>query len=85
MDQTAPKGPNLSEIFSPARKERARAWFEHLRDQICTALEAIEDEADVGHIFYGSITDSSTDSYAGKDSDYMTGTLAVRQLRGPGS
>jgi coproporphyrinogen III oxidase len=46
MDQTAPKGPNLSEIFSPARKERARAWFEHLRDQICTALEAIEDEAE---------------------------------------
>ena len=22
-----------------ARKDRARAWFEHLRDDICTALE----------------------------------------------
>ncbi len=40
MDQTA-----LSETFSPARKERARLWFEHLRDEICAALEAIEDDA----------------------------------------
>jgi coproporphyrinogen III oxidase len=28
-----------------ARKERARAWFEDLRDQICSAFEALEDEA----------------------------------------
>ena len=28
-----------------ARKARARAWFESLRDQICTALERIEDDA----------------------------------------
>ncbi|KRE02226.1 coproporphyrinogen III oxidase [Bosea sp. Root381] len=28
-----------------AMKPRARAWFETLRDRICTALEAIEDEA----------------------------------------
>jgi coproporphyrinogen III oxidase len=25
-----------------ARKDRARAWFEHLRDDICAALEAVE-------------------------------------------
>jgi len=46
MDQNAPKEPNLPETFSPARQERARLWFEHLRDQICAALETIEDEAD---------------------------------------
>jgi len=28
-----------------ARKTRARAWFERLRDDICATLEAIEDEA----------------------------------------
>jgi coproporphyrinogen III oxidase len=28
-----------------ARKERARAWFETLRDDICHALEGLEDEA----------------------------------------
>ena len=46
MEQNAPKGPNLPEAFSPARKERARLWFEHLRDQLCAALETIDDEAD---------------------------------------
>ena len=30
----------------PARQARARAWFERLRDEICLALEALEDEAD---------------------------------------
>jgi len=29
-----------------ARKGRARAWFENLQDGICSALEAIEDEAE---------------------------------------
>jgi coproporphyrinogen III oxidase len=29
-----------------ARKAKARAWFETLRDQICASLEAIEDEVD---------------------------------------
>ena len=28
------------------RQERARAWFEALRDEICAAFEAIEDEAE---------------------------------------
>ena len=46
MDQKTPKEPSPLDTFSPARKERARAWFEHLRDQICGALEAVEDAAD---------------------------------------
>jgi coproporphyrinogen III oxidase len=46
MDQTAAKESSLSEPFSPARKERARLWFEHLRDELCAALERIEDEAE---------------------------------------
>ena len=46
MDQSAPNEPNPSESFSPARKERARLWFEHLRDEFCAALEAIEDKAE---------------------------------------
>src|SRR5690349_9985584 len=28
-----------------ARKTRARAWFETLREELCAAFEAIEDEA----------------------------------------
>jgi coproporphyrinogen III oxidase len=31
-----------------ARKTRARAWFEHLRDDICTAFEALEDALPAG-------------------------------------
>jgi len=46
MDQTAANEPTPSDSFSPARKERARLWFEHLRDEICAALKAIEDEAE---------------------------------------
>src|SRR5262245_27865148 len=46
MDQKASKEPRPPELFSPARKERARLWFEHLRDEICAALEAVEDAAE---------------------------------------
>jgi coproporphyrinogen III oxidase len=31
-----------------ARKTRARAWFEHLRDDLCAALEALEDALPAG-------------------------------------
>lgn len=31
-----------------ARKERARIWFESLRDEVCAALEKLEDEAPAG-------------------------------------
>src|SRR5688572_22351459 len=30
------------------RQERARAWFEALRDQICAAFEALEDKLPAG-------------------------------------
>jgi coproporphyrinogen III oxidase len=32
-----------------ARKDRARAWFESLRDEICAALEAVEDALPAGN------------------------------------
>ena len=31
-----------------ARKAQARAWFERLRDEICAALEALENELPAG-------------------------------------
>jgi coproporphyrinogen III oxidase len=42
--------PDLASVVSnlatlEARKARARAWFEALRDDICSAFEALEDEA----------------------------------------
>jgi coproporphyrinogen III oxidase len=36
--------PKVSGETLDARKERTQVWFEHLRDEICAALEAIEDE-----------------------------------------
>ncbi|MBM3543524.1 MAG: oxygen-dependent coproporphyrinogen oxidase [Alphaproteobacteria bacterium] len=40
--QKVPKGQDGT---LNVRKERARSWFEELRDQICAALEEIENEA----------------------------------------
>src|SRR6266700_1250908 len=34
--------------LTEARKARARAWFERLRDDICTAFEAVEDALPAG-------------------------------------
>jgi len=41
---TAQNKPDSSD--QDARREAARTWFESLRDRICTAFEALEDEAD---------------------------------------
>jgi hypothetical protein len=52
---------------------------------IVAASLTLNGEADKGLALYGTIIDSSSDSYAGKDSDYLTGSLAFGQLRGPGA
>jgi coproporphyrinogen III oxidase len=36
--------PNSDTDLLPARQARARAWFERLRDDICLAIERLEDE-----------------------------------------
>ena len=36
-----------------ARKERARVWFEALRDDMLAALEAVEDEAEGSSLYAG--------------------------------
>jgi len=51
-------------------------------DIVATTL-TVDSEADKGQLFYGSITASSTDSFKGNESDFMTGTLSFEQLRGP--
>lgn len=43
MDGTP--APVLDPATLDARKARARAWFEQLRDRLCAALEALEDDA----------------------------------------
>ncbi|MBX9908884.1 MAG: oxygen-dependent coproporphyrinogen oxidase [Beijerinckiaceae bacterium] len=43
--KAAATAPTDSVALAESMKPRARAWFETLRDRICTALEAIEDEA----------------------------------------
>ncbi len=44
-DMTMNWGGLVSGDQLSAQKERARAWFERLRDEACAALEAIEDDA----------------------------------------
>ena len=70
MTQAKPK-QMTSEPVSPAlplgaQKERARVWFETLRDRICSALEAIEDEAEASPL------------YAGKQAGHFTRTPWTR-------
>jgi coproporphyrinogen III oxidase len=45
MDQKTSQVPDLSETFSEARKDRARAWFSELQGLVCASLEAVEDAA----------------------------------------
>jgi coproporphyrinogen III oxidase len=40
---TSPTSPLPDPARGEARKAQARAWFEHLRDDICAAFEALED------------------------------------------
>jgi coproporphyrinogen III oxidase len=44
-DMTANRGERTFGDQLDAKKQRARAWFERLRDEACAALEAIEDSA----------------------------------------
>jgi coproporphyrinogen III oxidase len=48
MRDKQPKEPKqlLSGAALEMRKQRARAWFEQLRDEACAALEAVEDAAE---------------------------------------
>lgn len=60
-------------------QERARAWFEALRDRLCTALEAIEDEADnpqLGHLPPGRFAREAWDREGGGG-----GTMALMRGR----
>ena len=49
MQQEQTREPDVASASAEAheaRKERAHAWFEHLRDLICASLEAVEDAAE---------------------------------------
>jgi coproporphyrinogen III oxidase len=41
-----PKEPQVSGATLEDRKARAQSWFEQLRDEICAALERVEDDAE---------------------------------------
>ena len=49
-------------------------------DVLSGALSA-QDEIDIGFLFYGSIRAFSADAFSGNDSDYMSGTISLGQLR----
>ena len=57
--------------------------FSLLWTDVVAGSLTVNAQADKGQLFYGSIVGSSTDSYAGSESDYMTGSLDLAQLRGP--
>ena len=57
--------------------------FSLLWTDIVAGSLTVDAQADKGQLFYGAIVGSSTDSYAGSESDYMTGALDLAQLRGP--
>jgi hypothetical protein len=57
--------------------------FSLLWTDIVAGSLTVNAQADKGQLFYGSIVGSSTDSYAGNESDYMSGSLDLAQLRGP--
>ncbi len=43
MTEPEPRQPAARTVPTEAQKERARLWFETLRDRICAAFEALED------------------------------------------
>src|SRR6478609_4271351 len=47
------KGLDQGENPVEVRKDRARAWFETLRDRMVSALEAVEDEAEASPLYKG--------------------------------
>ena len=57
MTQVKPiniKGLDQGESAVEVRKDRARAWFEILRDRMVSALEAVEDDAEASPLYKGA-------------------------------